>query len=251
MTAPKSTNTATLGLENHTVHNTLFSLAVWQKWRNDIPTAIRIYIEGDGNAYVGKGLRSPNPTPRHPVALQLAQADPSPNVLYLARPCQYSGRKDNICRNSEWWTTKRFDPSAIKAMEQHVKHMLPSSITSIEWVGFSGGATYALALAPRFSETQSIRTVAGNLDPNFVHAWYKAPRMETAVNPLTPKTTVIPQLHFVGNEDKVITPALQRALLDHIPQQCSTVRTENATHTAGWQEQWPTLLTTPLPPCNS
>lgn len=245
----KRADTATLDLKNHTIDNTPFSLAVWQKWQVVHPKTVRIYIEGDGNAYVGKGMRSPNPTPRHPVALLLAKADNTSNVLYMGRPCQYAARKDNICQHSEWWTTKRFDPLAINAMEKHIRALLPASITTINWVGFSGGATYALALAPRFKATASIRTVAGNLNPNFVHAWYKATPMPGAIAPLSTSTSTIPQLHFVGNADKVITPELQQTILSTTPQHCSATYIEAAEHTRGWQELWPELLHIPLPTC--
>ncbi|MBY0406928.1 MAG: hypothetical protein K2Q01_04500, partial [Rickettsiales bacterium] len=50
---------------------------------------VRVYIEGDGNAWLTRSQPSPDPTPFVPVALQLALRDPSANVAYIARPCQY------------------------------------------------------------------------------------------------------------------------------------------------------------------
>jgi len=52
--------------------------------------AIHVYIEGDGNSWKNKYTLSDNPTPKQPIALQLALQDPHHQVIYLARPCQYT-----------------------------------------------------------------------------------------------------------------------------------------------------------------
>ena len=51
---------------------------------------VNIYIEGDGRAWLNKNRPSLDPTPKNSLALKLAEIDPAPNVIYLARPCQYS-----------------------------------------------------------------------------------------------------------------------------------------------------------------
>ncbi len=50
-----------------------------------------IYIEGDGAEYTSPSEWSENPTPKNPVALHLASKDNAENVIYIARPCQYTG----------------------------------------------------------------------------------------------------------------------------------------------------------------
>ena len=50
---------------------------------------VHVYIEGDGYAWATTTDPSDDPTPINPLALRLAAVDDAPNVLYLARPCQF------------------------------------------------------------------------------------------------------------------------------------------------------------------
>ena len=81
-----------------------FELASWVKiTRPGAP--LRIYIEGDGFAWRDRRTPSDDPTPKDDLVLNLARADSSPNVAYLARPCQYISSFS--CR-SFYWTKGRF-----------------------------------------------------------------------------------------------------------------------------------------------
>ena len=51
---------------------------------------LNIYLEGDGLAWVSRREPSRDPTPDNPIGLRLAAIDPAPNVIWLARPCQYT-----------------------------------------------------------------------------------------------------------------------------------------------------------------
>ena len=65
-------------------------------------TLLVIFIDGDGTPWVQGGRRiAADPTPRHPVALELAARTAS-SVLYLGRPC-YFGIADRTC-SSKYWT---------------------------------------------------------------------------------------------------------------------------------------------------
>lgn len=67
---------------------------------------LRVYIEGDGHAWESRTRPSTNPTPRNPVALRLAMADPGADtVLYLARPCQYVQGEDRRQCSNRYWTS--------------------------------------------------------------------------------------------------------------------------------------------------
>jgi len=59
-------------------------------------------------------LRKPSgdPTPLHPLVFRLAAADPSANIVYLARPGQYSTSENPEC-SFVYWTTKRFSEEVI------------------------------------------------------------------------------------------------------------------------------------------
>ena len=97
-----------------------FTLASWQKVTN--PAApYKIYIEGDGYAFNARGKATQDPTPRGTLVRELAFGDDSPNVIYLARPCQYI--KSPIC-SKRHWTTARFAPEVINAEYEAIKNIV-------------------------------------------------------------------------------------------------------------------------------
>ena len=97
-----------------------FTLASWQKVTN--PAApYKIYIEGDGYAFNTRGKATQDPTPRGTLVRELAFGDDSPNIIYLARPCQYV--KSPIC-SKRHWTTARFAPEVINAEYEAIKNIV-------------------------------------------------------------------------------------------------------------------------------
>src|SRR6516164_997987 len=49
-----------------------------------------VFVEADGTPFVSRGRRiAADPTPKHPVALQLAATTNVGSVLYLGRPCYF------------------------------------------------------------------------------------------------------------------------------------------------------------------
>lgn len=73
---------------------------------------------------------------------ELAFEDDSPNVVYLARPCQYI--KSPIC-SKRHWTTARFAPEVINAEYAAVKQIADGNPVIL--IGFSGGAQVAGLIA--------------------------------------------------------------------------------------------------------
>ena len=97
-----------------------FTLASRQKVTN--PAApYKIYIEGNGYAFNARGKATQDPTPRGTLVRELAFGDNSPNVIYLARPCQYV--KSPIC-SKRHWTTARFAPEVINAEYEAIKNIV-------------------------------------------------------------------------------------------------------------------------------
>jgi len=96
-----------------------FKLFTFQKINND-DSHLTIYIEGDGLAYLDRYRPSLNPTPTGPISLKLAVLDPTPNVLYIARPCQYVPREENPACNFEYWTFKRYAPEVLVSINETI-----------------------------------------------------------------------------------------------------------------------------------
>ena len=56
-----------------------------------------VFIDGDGSPWTRNGMKpAVDPTPRHPLALELAARTPAA-VLFLGRPCYFSVRSDATC----------------------------------------------------------------------------------------------------------------------------------------------------------
>lgn len=173
----------------------LLTFSVWEKEGIEKGKPLRIYLEGDGN---------PNPSDK--IALYYAEHDPSQNVIYMGRPCQWS--KDKICKTKpEIYKEYRFHPEIIREVEEVVLYLKNKyKAPKIELIGYDGGATVALNLASQMSIDRVI-TIAGILDTNAYTYYNDLPEMKDAQNPADKLAALsdVPQIHYVGKEDE-ITP---------------------------------------------
>ena len=84
-----------------------FLITTYQKIDNSSQPFV-FYIESDGVTYGVNGDKpSLNPTPIRQTFLELAAMDKRPNVVYVARPCQYTPMELNPKCDSSYWTNKR------------------------------------------------------------------------------------------------------------------------------------------------
>ena len=155
-----------------------FSIASWQKITS--PNSVyKIYIEGDGYAFNARGKATQDPTPHSNLVKELAFGDNSPNVIYLARPCQYI--KSPIC-SQRHWTTARFAPEIINAEYEAIKSTVGDNPVIL--IGFSGGAQVAglIATAKPGLNVKKIITIAGNLDHLAWTQYHKLPPLSESMN---------------------------------------------------------------------
>lgn len=163
---------------------------------------VRIYVEGDGRAFYATGLPTDDPTPRGGLVRTLAFGDPNPNVVYLARPCQYV--MTTRCRRADW-TTGRFSEAAVVSTAEAVERLAAGR--EVVLIGYSGGALLSGLVIGRVKiRVRRWITVAGLLD----HArWTRA----AGLAPLTESLNLerlpeVEQVHFAGARDAVIPPEL-------------------------------------------
>jgi pimeloyl-ACP methyl ester carboxylesterase len=202
--------------------------------------AIRIYIEGDGRAWLRPGRRSTDPTPGNPVALRLAALDPAANVIYLARPCQYIGLQSPSRCHSDYWTHKRFSAEVIRAYDEVLDQLqLRMQGVNFHLVGFSGGAAVAVLLAARRTDIASLSTIAGNLDPTALNHDRGFSPLMGSLDPLNSAkiNRQIPQRHFSGLRDKVIPAWVAKNYAAFSPECASTLEAD-ASHREGWEAVW-------------
>lgn len=213
-----------------------FTLASWQKITQ--PQGVyKIYIEGDGYAFNAYGKPTQDPTPRGALLREIAFADPSPNVVYLARPCQFVSSP--IC-SQRHWTTARFAPEVINAEYDAVKQIAGEH--EVILIGFSGGAQIAglISVAKPGLNTKKLITIAGNLDHLTWTQYHNLPPLNESLNleSYRQQYLTIPQVHFAGTDDDNIPPRLTECFVEG---KWPIVKVEGATHSSGWENAYPLI----------
>lgn len=220
-----------------------FSLASWSKI-GAAGKPVRIYIEGDGFAWVNAYTPSMDPTPSDLMVLELAQKDASDNVIYLARPCQFVTSEE--CK-VYYWTNGRFDPKVIAAEREAVRSLMSEyKAPSAELVGYSGGGAVALLTAMELPEISKVYTVAGVLDHKAWTSFHRDSPLSGSLNPADYKKRLkkIPQTHFAGSADKTVPVSLTEKFVYSLNgDQAEVIIVPDASHNAGWIAFWPRLIT--------
>ncbi|MCB1557255.1 MAG: alpha/beta hydrolase [Alphaproteobacteria bacterium] len=218
---------------------------------DDTGAPAMVYIEGDGLAWMNKREPSLDPTPRTPLALGLAARDKSPNVIYLARPCQYTKLTEPGPCGRRYWTSARFAPETVESLSVALDRLKAlHGIPAFHLVGYSGGGAMAALLAEQRDDIASLRTVAGNLDHESHSRLHGISPLRDSLNPVTDAARLasLPQHHFIGGADQNVTPVIFENFRTAVgPSSC--VRASlipGVTHEDGWIERWPALLKEPL-----
>lgn len=207
---------------------------------------VTIYIEGDGLAWASRTEVSRDPTPKDAQGLALAARDPAANVVYLARPCQYTDRSKNPSCGPAYWTGKRFAPEVVSAMNQAVDQVavqVPGQ--KINLVGYSGGGAIAVLVAARRQDIASIRTVAGNLDHAEVNRLAGVSPLTGSLNAIDVARQVakIPQIHYSGADDRIVPPSIAQRFTEATGSACAHwLSVPGATHESGWTGRWSEML---------
>lgn len=209
---------------------------------------LRIYLEGDGNAWADRFTPSNDPTPKKNITgFELALSDPSPNVTYLARPCQFNTSKK--C-NYHYWTDARFNKKIVSAISEAIDTLKDKgSFKSIELVGFSGGGSIAILLAEHREDINHITTVASVLDHKAWTKWHKVSPLTHSLNPASkaPQLTSIKQTHICGTSDTIVPCALTKNAIDYhyapaTQNPIQFLKLKGMKHSSPWHENWPKIL---------
>ncbi len=238
------------GFEKEIVRTDTFLLTAYKRL-TEPGKPLHIYIEGDGYAWVTRNRVSGDPTPREPMMLSLAAEDPAPNVVYLARPCQYTPSAQNPKCNEFYWTDGRFSEEVVRSMDQAVSYFVEKAkAPGVDLIGYSGGAAVAVLVAARRTDISSLRTIAGNLDPGLVNRYHEVSPLEGSLDPMevAPQIASLPQLHFVGGDDETVPFEVVGSFLKQMgDERCFRIKTvPDASHKNGWVESWPQLLREPV-----
>lgn len=239
---------APAGLQREQVRGGPFVLTAYVHARPKAPL-LRVYLEGDGRAWITRNQVSPDPTPHSAMGLRLAASDGG-DVVYLARPCQFTPMQRNPVCQPVYWAGLRYSPEVVSAMDEALsRYVAQLQPDRLELVGYSGGGAIAVLLAARRKDVSAIRTVAGNLDHVAMNQWHQVSQMPGSLNPIDVAAQVarIPQLHVSGAEDTVIPAAITRSFVSKAGPCAALAIIPGMAHESDWSSRWPALLQAPLP----
>ena len=208
---------------------------------------LSIYLEGDGLAWVSRTEPSRDPTPDNPIGLRLAAIDSAPNVIWIARPCQYTTMVENPSCKLYYWTTGRLSTEIVASVDLAITAAkLSSNARKIHLIGYSGGGGLALLIAARRNDVASIRSVAGNIDHEAFTSFHRVTPMSQSIDPasVAKRIDTIPQWHFFGDGDKIVPKLIGESYMRKAgTSSCAQIRVIlGVSHDRGWELQWPRLL---------
>lgn len=208
---------------------------------------LTVYVEGDGLAWVTGARPSDDPTPRDPVALRLALAQPEGTAAYLARPCQFVlplGQGQGC--DARYWADERFSPEVIDATSRALDQLLRRfSPRRLMLVGYSGGGAVAALLAAHRRDVDGLVTVAGNLDHAAWTSLHGAAPLRGSLNPANERRALegLPQWHLAGAQDRVMPPAITQGFAAgfSVGPPPRVLIVAGADHGCCWPALWPGL----------
>jgi pimeloyl-ACP methyl ester carboxylesterase len=244
------------GLARSSLRSEGFVLTAWSRI-TDPEAQTHVYVEGDGYAWVTTTDPSSDPTPINPLALRLAAVDNAPNVLYLARPCQFrpAGTRDS-CEVS-FWTSRRFAEVVVAALDGVIDRVLPPAPPPpspqdpptrrrLTLIGYSGGGGIGVLLAARRTDVAAVVSVAGNIAHGAWTSHHGISPLRGSLDPVDSagRLASVPQLHLVGANDRIMPRLVADSFVRHSPPgNCiRVVSIGDASHDEGWLENWPALL---------
>ena len=218
-----------------------FELAARVRHGGEPAAELAIYIEGDGAAWPTPYHPPSDPTPRKPVSLLLATADPAPAVAYLGRPCQYLDEPALAACPSAYWIERRFAPEVIAAYDEAIDRLKRGfAARRVRLVGYSGGGIIAALLASRRQDVAALVTVAAPLALADWVTWHGASPLRGSLDPMSQAAATAPGVHFVGNDDKNVPVEIVAGYVRAKGGRVEAVA--GFDHDCCWTREWANLL---------
>lgn len=200
---------------------------------------IHIYIHGDGRPFITPSQVAADPSPGRPYVLKLMAMDPASSVL-LGRPCYFRARAEDRC-HFRWWTTHRYARSVVDSMAAGANQLADGR--DVVLIGYSGGGTLAMLMAPAIRQLKGVVTIAANLDTDQWTTLHGYTPLHGSLNPSREleRLAAIPQVHYLGVDDEVVPAALAEGFKARLPPG-SVQLIPGQDHDCCWHKQWPELL---------
>jgi len=202
---------------------------------------LHVYLDGDGTPWEKHQWIADDPTSRNPMILELMRQDKAA-AIFLGRPCYQGLNKTSAC-HYKYWTSHRYSKKVVDSMVQVLKLWLNKhSFKQVVLIGYSGGGTLAVLMAPYLSEVQTIVTLAANLD---VEAWSRYHGYKPLPESLNPArinlNANLRQMHIAGLEDNIV-PA--QIIKSYVEKQVNALYLPYAhfDHHCCWVKEWVSIL---------
>ena len=220
-----------------------FVLYSYAKGRRGTSQRMVVYIEGDGRSWQNRYVPPADPTPRNPIALEMAVRDPAPLVVYLARPCQYVRDLDRRTCHPRYWAKDRYAEEVLEATDRAIDHYRTvMGAAQVELIGYSGGGAVAALIAARRDDVVALTTVVAPLDHAAWTSHHDISPMTGSLNPadFADKLQAVPQLHLVGGDDSIVPSTIARAYQARLPRadRIQVVPIEDFDHICCWARDW-------------
>jgi pimeloyl-ACP methyl ester carboxylesterase len=158
--------------------------------------------------------------------------------------------RDNARCDVRYWTGARFAPEVLVSMDEAMDAIAARAPgAGVDLIGYSGGGAIAVLLAARRSDVLSLRTVAGNLDSEYVNRLHDVSPMPASLNAIDAAALLgaLPQMHFASDADHVVPVAVAGRFVDAVGTDCARLRAvADGAHDGDWARIWPELLAVPV-----
>lgn len=200
-----------------------------------------VYLDGDGSPWEQHRWIADDPTSTNPMILELMQQDNNPSI-FLGRPC-YHGFNNSAACHFKYWTSHRYSREVINSMALALKRWLQQyPYKKIVLIGFSGGGTLAVLMAPELPGVQTVVTVAANLDVDAWSLYHRYLPLSESLNPATLSlNTHLKQIHIVGLNDTIVPAGLIKAYADK-QVNATYISYPHFDHHCCWVKEWPAIL---------
>lgn len=245
------------GMFERAIEANPYNITVYERIREKNTTA-NVYIEGGEMLWDDFIRDRETATPSNPLALHMSTRDKADNIIWLARPCQYTyaPKIDGSGCTREEWANGRYSLTNLRAMNAALEDVKKRyGFTGFNLIGVQDGAGVAVHLAASRKDILSLRTVSGVLDTEVFRKVYAPEKHETFVDKTSQNPGIhasalarLPQHHFVGEWADDVGPAMAQAFR-HNAENSPCIRVsevKGVTDEKGWVNRWPDLLTTPL-----
>lgn len=206
---------------------------------------IHVYLDGDGTPWENHRWITDDPSPRNHLVLNMMMQDQAPAIL-LGRPC-YLGFSQSTACHHKYWTSHRYSHQVVSSMTKVLNAWIQSKrYKKVVLIGYSGGGTLAMLIAPAIKSVDTVITVAANLD---IVAWSQLHGYSPLFGSLNPAEFSLPeeikQFHLTGEEDHVVPKSIVKKISKK-NSQATFVSFAEYNHHCCWGDDWLGILTTIL-----